>query len=141
MSLAHRINPPRYPLNAIGSTDFCARCSQNQKGREFESLGPCRALKFSVRAVLPHHLGLRAYPNNPTYCDRLQSPMPALSPKNVLTVPQSHASGHFWPAALASNFFARPHNSPVIRIGSKCRRPLIRYTTDRLLGGPGHQES
>jgi hypothetical protein len=29
---------------------------------------------------------LRAYPNNPLYCGRLQSPMPALSAKNVLNV-------------------------------------------------------
>jgi len=31
-------------------------------------------------------IGFRAYPNNPLYCGRLQSPMPALSAKNVLNV-------------------------------------------------------
>jgi hypothetical protein len=46
----------------------------------------------------------KAYPNNPLYCGRLQSPMPALSAKNVLNVEKNHASEPFWPAALASNF-------------------------------------
>jgi len=31
-------------------------------------------------------VGLRAYPNSPLYYGRLQSPMPALSAKNVLNV-------------------------------------------------------
>jgi hypothetical protein len=31
-------------------------------------------------------MGSRAYPDNPIYCGRLQSPMPALSAKNVLNV-------------------------------------------------------
>ncbi len=47
---------------------------------------------------------LRAYPNNPLYCGRLQSPMPALSAKNVLNVEKTTSGEHFWPAALASNF-------------------------------------
>jgi len=47
---------------------------------------------------------LRAYPNNPLYCGRLQSPMPALSAKNVLNVEQTTSGEHFWPAALASDF-------------------------------------
>jgi hypothetical protein len=47
---------------------------------------------------------LRAYPNNPLYCGRLQSPMPALSAKNVLNVEKTTSSEHFCPAALASNF-------------------------------------
>jgi hypothetical protein len=41
---------------------------------------------------------------NPLYCGRLQRPMPALSAKNVLNVEKNHASEHFWPAALVSNF-------------------------------------
>jgi hypothetical protein len=47
---------------------------------------------------------LRAYPNNPLYCGRLQSPMPALSAKNVIDVEKTTPGEHFWPAALASNF-------------------------------------
>jgi hypothetical protein len=56
-----------------------------------------RATLFFLRA-------LRAYPNNPLYCGRLQSPMPALSAKNVLNVEKTTPGEHFWPAALASNF-------------------------------------
>jgi hypothetical protein len=47
-------------------------------------------------------VGLRAYPNNRLYCGRLQSPMPALSAKNVLNVEKTTSGEHFWPAALAS---------------------------------------
>jgi hypothetical protein len=47
---------------------------------------------------------LRAYPNNPLYCGRLQRAMPALSAKNVLNVEKTTLGEHFWPAALASNF-------------------------------------
>ncbi|MHC4685821.1 MAG: hypothetical protein ACYTEW_16115, partial [Planctomycetota bacterium] len=50
------------------------------------------------------NLGLSAYPNNPLYCSRLQSPMPALSAKNVLNVEKTTSGEYFWPAALASNF-------------------------------------
>jgi hypothetical protein len=46
----------------------------------------------------------RAYPNNPLYCGRLQSPMPALSAKNVLNAEKTTSGEHFWPAVLASNF-------------------------------------
>jgi hypothetical protein len=45
---------------------------------------------------------LRAYPNNPLYYGRLQSPMPALSAKNVLNVEKTTPGEHFWPAASAS---------------------------------------
>jgi hypothetical protein len=44
---------------------------------------------------------LRAYPNNLLYYGRLQSPMPALSAKNVLSVEKTTSGEHFWPAALA----------------------------------------
>jgi len=44
----------------------------------------------------------RAYPNNPLYCGRLQSPMPALSAKNVLNVEKTTS-----PSIL------RVYNSPV----------------------------
>ena len=37
----------------------------------------------------------RAYPTNPLYCDRLQSPTPALSAKNVLTVALTTLPGIF----------------------------------------------
>jgi hypothetical protein len=47
---------------------------------------------------------LRAYPNNPLYCGRLQSPMPALSGQKCSQRGENHVSEHFWPAALASNF-------------------------------------
>jgi hypothetical protein len=47
---------------------------------------------------------LRAYPNNLLYYGRLQSPMPALSVKKCSQRGENHASEHFWPAALASNF-------------------------------------
>jgi len=43
----------------------------------------------------------RAYPNNPLYCGRLQSPMPALSAKNVLNVEKTTPPSIFglppWP--------------------------------------------
>jgi len=82
---------------------------------------------------------LRDYPNNPLYCSRLQSPMPALSAKNVLNVEKTTPGEHFWPAALTSNsaiggqVFARPHNDPVIRIAlsvssqQKWQKKLERY--------------
>jgi hypothetical protein len=38
---------------------------------------------------------LRAYPTNPLYCGQLQSPMPALSAKNVLTVALTTLPGIF----------------------------------------------
>jgi len=48
-----------------------------------------------------NHLTLRAYPNNPLYCGRLQSPMPALSAKNVLNVEKTTPPSIFglppWP--------------------------------------------
>ena len=71
----------------------------------------------------PKNWRLRAYPNNPLYCVRLQSPMPALSAKNVLNAVRDFfrwvsngvnveqttpgearlpAARPFWPAALAS---------------------------------------
>ncbi len=62
--------------------------------------------------------GLRAYPNNPLYCGRLQSPMPALSAKNVLNVEKTHLRA-FLACRLGLELFARPHNDPVIRISSK----------------------
>jgi len=63
--------------------------------------------------------GLRAYSNNLPYCGRLQSPIPALSAKNVLKRSDNHASGRFLAWGLGLELFARPHNDPVIRIGSK----------------------
>jgi len=42
-----------------------------------------------------HQKGLRAYPTNPLYCGQLQSPMPALSAKNVLTVALTTLPGIF----------------------------------------------
>ena len=47
---------------------------------------------------------IRTYPNNPLYYVRLQSPMPALSSKNVLNVEKTTSGEPFWPAALASDF-------------------------------------
>ncbi len=50
--------------------------------------------------------GLRAYPNNPLYCGRLQSPMPALSAKNVLSVEKTTPPSIFglppWPRTFRS---------------------------------------
>ncbi len=61
---------------------------------------------------------IRTYPNNPLYCVRLQSPMPALSVKKR----SQRGENHFWRAFLACRLglglFARPHNDPAIRIGS-----------------------
>jgi len=48
--------------------------------------------------------GIRAYPNNPLYCGRLQSPMPALSAKNVLNVEKTTLPSIFGACALALNF-------------------------------------
>jgi hypothetical protein len=49
---------------------------------------------------------LRAYPNNPVYSGWLQSPMPALSAKNVLSVEQTTPLSVFglpsWPRAFRS---------------------------------------
>jgi len=49
---------------------------------------------------------LRAYPNNPVYSGWLQSPMPALSAKNVLGVEQTTPPSVFglpsWPRAFRS---------------------------------------
>ncbi len=49
---------------------------------------------------------LRAYPNNPLYCGRLQSPMPALSAKNVLNVEKTTSPSIFglppWPRTFRS---------------------------------------
>jgi len=49
---------------------------------------------------------LRTYPNNPLYCGRLQSPMPALSAKNVLNVEKTTPASIFglppWPRTLRS---------------------------------------
>ncbi len=51
-------------------------------------------------------IGLRAYPNNPLYCGRLQSPMPALSAKNVLNVDKTTPPSIFglppWPRTFRS---------------------------------------
>jgi hypothetical protein len=51
-------------------------------------------------------LGIRAYPNNPLYCGRLQSPMPALSAKNVLDVEKTTPPSIFglppWPRTFRS---------------------------------------
>ncbi len=47
---------------------------------------------------------LRAYPNNLLYYGRLQSPIPALSAKNGLTVEQTTPSGVFGLGALGLNF-------------------------------------
>ncbi len=59
----------------------------------------------------------RAYPNNPLYCGRLQSPMPALSAKNVLDV-EKPCLRAFLACRLGLELFARPHNDPAIRISS-----------------------
>jgi len=49
---------------------------------------------------------LRAYPNNPLYCGRLQGPMPALSAKNVLNVEKTTPPSIFglppWPRTFRS---------------------------------------
>jgi len=49
---------------------------------------------------------IRAYPNNPLYCGRLQSPMPALSAKNVLNVEKTTPLSIFglppWPRTFRS---------------------------------------
>jgi len=49
---------------------------------------------------------LRAYPNNPLYCGRLQSPMPVLSAKNVLNVEKTTPPSIFglppWPRTFRS---------------------------------------
>jgi hypothetical protein len=51
-------------------------------------------------------LHIRAYPNNPLYCGRLQSPMPALSAKNVLNVEKTTPPSIFdlppWPQTFRS---------------------------------------
>jgi len=47
---------------------------------------------------------LRAYPKNPLYYGRLQSPMPALSGQNRPRRSFGYACGNFAPAALALGF-------------------------------------
>ena len=76
---------------------------------------PCSATPPSLFS----NILLRAYPNNPLYCGRLQSPMPTLSVKKC----SQRGANHFWRAFLACRLglglFARPHNDPVIGISSK----------------------
>jgi hypothetical protein len=45
--------------------------------------------------------------------------MPALSGQKCPHRGVNHASGHFFTCRLVLELFARPHNDPVIRIGSK----------------------
>jgi len=58
-------------------------------------------IDFGQRGVI-----LRAYPNNPLYCGRLQSPKPALSAKNVLSVEKTTPPSIFglppWPRTFRS---------------------------------------
>jgi hypothetical protein len=55
---------------------------------------------------LMHYHALRAYPHNPVYSGWLQSPMPALSAKNILSVEQTTPPSVFglpsWPRAFRS---------------------------------------
>jgi hypothetical protein len=59
-------------------------------------------IKFDVYLLI-----LRAYPNNPLYCGQLQSPMPALSAKNVLNVEKTTPLSIFglppWPRTFRSS--------------------------------------
>ena len=75
-------------------------------------------LVFRDRFDIVLKMRLRAYPNNPLYCIRLQSQMPALSAKTVLNVEKTTSGEHFWRVRLGLELFARPHNDPVIRISS-----------------------
>ena len=61
---------------------------------------------------------LRTYLNNPLYFVRLQSPMPALSEKKRSQRVANHAWRAFLTCRLGLGLFARPHNDPVVRIGS-----------------------
>ena len=58
------------------------------------------------KAVENEAARLRAYPNNPLYCGRLQSPMPALLAKNVLNVEKTTSPSIFglppWPRTFRS---------------------------------------
>ena len=62
--------------------------------------------KICFLGVSIGNVGLRAYPNNPLYCGRLQSPMPALSAKNVLSVEKTTLPSIFglppWPRTFRS---------------------------------------
>jgi hypothetical protein len=53
----------------------------------------------------------RTYPNNPLYCVRLQSPMPALSAKNLLNVEQTRLASLFdlapWPEEFSLGLITR----------------------------------
>jgi hypothetical protein len=63
---------------------------------------------------------LRAYPNNPLYCGRLQSPMPALSAKNVLNVEKTTPPSIFglppWPVIRISSKTIALHSKGYFRI-------------------------
>jgi hypothetical protein len=76
------------------------------------------------------HSGLRADPNNPLYPQGkpdacVVSQKRSQRGANHASEARLPAARHFWPAALTLNsaiggqVFARPHNDPVIRIGSK----------------------
>jgi hypothetical protein len=61
-------------------------------------------LCFMACLLTMDYLLFRAYPNNPLYCGRLQSLMPALSAQNVLNVEKTTSGEHFglppWPRTL-----------------------------------------
>ncbi|MHC4647821.1 MAG: hypothetical protein ACYTBJ_20350 [Planctomycetota bacterium] len=46
----------------------------------------CGGRRLRVEYDVRFRSAFRAYPNNPLYCGRLQSPTPALSAQNVLNV-------------------------------------------------------
>jgi len=75
------------------------------------------ALGMWIWAVMSQ-VELRAYPNNPLYCGRLQSLMPALSVKKCSQRGENHIWLAFLACRLGFELFARPHNDPVIRISS-----------------------
>ena len=72
---------------------------------------------FFVRPVAPGE-SLRAYPNNPLYCGRLQSPMPAPTSRGSQRG-ENHASEHFWPAALAFPIYRDSASSRLNRDSDK----------------------
>jgi len=101
LNFAEALHTPIYQTYATKATKY----------KTFQDASPETTLHTRLDdayrlSPLPKLPGLRAYPNNPLYCGRLQSPMPALSAKNVLNVEKTTPPSIFglppWPRTFRS---------------------------------------
>ncbi len=94
-----------------------------EKNKYFCFISQEKAVKSTFRISENTKVALRAYPNNPLYCGRLQSPMPALSAKNVLNVEKTTPPSIFglppWPLRSPErDAFRRTPNGGTFRSAS-----------------------